>query len=82
MKITILKAEKDTVTLTTGVGEELIKTVAVVYIAAIEVDGCLIRGSFRFDDEFILSENEACSKIANLFLENISLEGGETIEKP
>ena len=68
-EIDILKVDKDTVTLTTGDGKQVIETVAVAYTANVKVGGCFIRGSFKFHEEFIVDEIEAKQKIRNLFLE-------------
>lgn len=69
MDITILKVDKDTATLTTGDGKQVIETVAVTYTAYVKLgEYCSIHGSFKFYDELtIMDEEEAKQRIRYLF---------------
>ena len=67
MKIDILKVDKETMVLS-ACGQEMTVTTDVIYSASILLDECLIKGSFKFKEEEILSEKDASAKIMKLFV--------------
>ena len=67
IKVEIGSAKKETETLyVNGEAYETV-TVSVSYSADVSVDGCEIRGTFKFKDDYISHEQYARDRIALLF---------------